>query len=135
MIDHPDFVDYAGNTFMTEPSKKERLASTLPLQRTKPVKPPKGLIRSSKTLDLHFDLETVLALAHHACRSLEHRPAMIHYHDRRLWSDPDADYSEREIELSRGRHIDNMLIPPALDLIKDHGIVVWDNAGPNLPQR
>jgi hypothetical protein len=44
--------------------------------------------------------------------------------------DPEAEFSNQEIELSRGRHIDNMLIPPALDLIKDHGIYLMSNGIP-----
>jgi len=130
VIDHPDFITYPDEFFLETPGLSERLTHLLRLKKTQPIKPPAGLIRPVGKLELRFDLPDVLGLADHACRSVEHRPATVHYHDKRLWINAEAGYTPREIQSMRGRHVDSRKIPPALDLVRDDGIYLMSNGIP-----
>lgn len=130
MIDHPDFVRYPEGALLKRPPISERLAYLLRLKRPSPIEYPEGLIRLQRPVELKFDLRQVLDLANHAARCPENRPSMAHWHDRNLWLDTSANFTRYEVERLRGRHIDTSKIPPALDLVKDHGVYLMSNGIP-----
>lgn len=130
MIGHPDFKNYPAGFFKNSPGFFERAATVIGLHRTAPVMPPVGMIQVLGRVELSFDVQSVLDMANHATLCLEHRPSSLHYFDRRLWTDPNAGHSPQQIKLWRGKHIDTSQIPPALELVKDHGIYLMSNGIP-----
>ncbi len=84
---------------------------------------------------LIFCMRDLIPLALHSLRSREHRPAKDQLMDPRLWHDPRRPPTAADISNGAWHHVDPRKVPPALELISDHGIYLMSNGIPVQPSR
>lgn len=79
---------------------------------------------------LAFSMRDLIPLTLHALRSPDHRPARDQLMDRRLWHDAQRPPTAAEISNGNWHHVDPRKVPPALELVSDHGIYLMSNGIP-----
>lgn len=84
---------------------------------------------------LVFKMRDLLPLTLHALRSPEHRPAKDQLMDRRLWHDMRMPPTAADIRSGAWHHVDPRKVPPALELVSDHGVYLMSNGIPVQPSR